>query len=74
MNKSGWEHLTDPLHVHIQVQGFSKQEVESRIVEIQSFIDRLLHPQGFDAFKRRQLISLAFMNGEGFIKNSINKF
>ena len=74
MDKPGWEHLTDPLHVHIQVQGFNKQEVESRIAEIQLFIDRLLHPQGFDAFKRRQLISLAFMNGKDLIEISINKF
>uniref|UniRef100_A0AC34QMA7 K Homology domain-containing protein n=1 Tax=Panagrolaimus sp. JU765 TaxID=591449 RepID=A0AC34QMA7_9BILA len=62
-SKPGWEHLDEDLHIHIQVSGSNEDDVDKRMSEVKHFIERLLHPQGFDAFKRRQLISLAFMNG-----------
>ena len=37
--------------------------MDARLSEVQGFVNRLLHPQSFDAFKRRQLISLALING-----------
>ena len=34
-----------------------------RLNHANEYVNRLLHPRGFDAFKRRQLISLALLNG-----------
>uniref|UniRef100_A0A7E4W4M4 KH domain-containing protein n=1 Tax=Panagrellus redivivus TaxID=6233 RepID=A0A7E4W4M4_PANRE len=63
MNKPGWEHLKEGLHVLVIAGGYSEAEVVCRLKAAAHFLNRLIHPQCFDAFKKRQLVSLALMNG-----------
>uniref|UniRef100_A0A7E4W1K5 KH domain-containing protein n=1 Tax=Panagrellus redivivus TaxID=6233 RepID=A0A7E4W1K5_PANRE len=63
MDKPGWEHLREELHVLVIAGGNTQAELDCRLEASVHFLNRLLHPQCFDAFKRRQLVSLALMNG-----------
>uniref|UniRef100_A0A914Z2C3 K Homology domain-containing protein n=1 Tax=Panagrolaimus superbus TaxID=310955 RepID=A0A914Z2C3_9BILA len=63
LDKPGWQHLTEELHILIIAGGANKVDVETRLDNASDFISRLLHPTGFDSFKRRQLVSLALLNG-----------
>uniref|UniRef100_A0AC34FE39 K Homology domain-containing protein n=1 Tax=Panagrolaimus sp. ES5 TaxID=591445 RepID=A0AC34FE39_9BILA len=63
LDKPGWQHLTEDLHILIIAGGTNKIDVETRLDNASDFINRLLHPTGFDSFKRRQLVSLALLNG-----------
>ena len=77
-NRPGWEHLYEPLHVHIaatratQAQAMvnasmyyvKKQALlQDAVRRAEGHIDELLKPVAFDNLKRRQLIDLAVING-----------
>ncbi|KAI6241985.1 KH domain-containing protein [Aphelenchoides fujianensis] len=62
MNKEGWEHLHDELHVLIAAFDDSKSRCRERLEYAVQAVQRLLIPQ-YDEYKRQQLMQLAIING-----------
>ncbi|KAI6233288.1 KH domain-containing protein [Aphelenchoides fujianensis] len=62
MNKEGWEHLHDELHVLIAAFDDSKSRCRERLEYAVHAVQRLLIPQ-YDEYKRQQLMQLAIING-----------
>ncbi|KAI6242004.1 KH domain-containing protein [Aphelenchoides fujianensis] len=62
MNKEGWKHLHDELHVLIAAFDDSKSRSRERLEYAVHAVQRLLIPQ-YDEYKRQQLMQLAIING-----------
>uniref|UniRef100_F1L5T1 Protein quaking-B n=1 Tax=Ascaris suum TaxID=6253 RepID=F1L5T1_ASCSU len=61
-NKTGWEHLSEPLHVLITASESSQQRCAAKLERAAETIEQLLATDN-DEYKRVQLVQLAIING-----------